>query len=290
MPEAEAEQPQNVVTNEQSDDGNQASLPVPDGVLETASGKWGSEAPAFLQGKNQAETLAAFNTLANTVNQLAQQRAAPQLQQVAQLPALPDPDLAVTDPAAYQQMQDQRTAGMIQQTIAQAAVPVLQQGNEAALGLARMDKANVEVFDKWEHEIHGIVGAVPGNIPRTKALYDQAAKIVRSNHMDELVEAKAKHMAQAMSEQAGSTAPTIYATGGNQTMTSEDDVWSLFDRSTMGKHLIKTLGKQNIVEQCKASDTPLRKYAEMAAASKATPDPTKPWIIHNESLGATSDE
>lgn len=99
----------------------------------------------------------------------------------------PDPDLAIRDPAAWQQQYDAYITARQQEQLAQVALPVMTTVAATARDLSRMDPEAGKVWQKYGPEIDALVAAIPV-WQRSKATYDQAAKIVRANHVNDLVQ------------------------------------------------------------------------------------------------------
>lgn len=276
MPEIESSgtpEPQNAETKLES----QPSTPPATG----ATDRFGEDA-GFLAGKSQAEAVAWVNNLVTEVQQLVatkQPAASPQPQrQIVQDAKLPDPDMALTDPAGYQrQLADYFTAQQ-QGTLAQAAVPVYAQLATMAREMSKNDSANKDVWSKWGAEVEQMVGNVPQHL-RTKELYDQAAVMVRGRHVDEIATEKAAAL-------AGAGTGLARAGGGSDVDTDDGDtdVWAKIEASPIGKAALNVAGKKGILAAIRnGAYKDLNDYATQASKSRAKVDPANPNIVRDYS-------
>lgn len=242
--------------------------------------RYGDDAPEYLRGKSPQETLAWVNNLVTEVQQLVanKQPAAPAQQQrtMTQDIKLPDPDLALTDPQAYQaQLTGYLNATQLA-TLSQAAAPVYAQLSTMAKEMSRNDASNKAIWDKWGSEVEQMVAGVPAHM-RTKELYDQAVIMVKGRHVDELATEKAATLAAAGTGLARSTAD-----GGADAESGDADVWSKIEATAMGAAALRVAGKKGILAAIRSGAyKDLDDYAAKVAKSTAKVDPSNPNVIRD---------
>lgn len=150
-----------------------------------------------MQGKTAAE-VAQMTTSLYQQNLALQQQPSPSSPQIAPPPsqaAAPDPNLIYSDPAAYQAQYDAYVRGITQtavQSQMQQYAPVVSQAAETARELSKLGSLS-DVWRRWEPEVEMQMQGIPSHL-RTKALYDQAAQIVKANHLDELASERAQQL------------------------------------------------------------------------------------------------
>ena len=249
---------------------------------------WGDDAPAYLRGKNRDQTLQFINQMAQGVQQLAAQQRQAAAQAAAanvRLPDMPDASKAYDDPEAWQQAVLQRARAESQLMLNQAAMPVLQQANETAKALSKLD--HKDVWDAYGHEIEATLSALPPNVPRSKQLYDEAVALVRGKHADEIADAKAQAIAERKLAEMGATASaTNTISTGQRTINTNDSVWNKFEQSDFGKNLLATVGKAGILRAVETAGWDLNEYAEQVAANKSSFHPNRKGVWNNKNLGA----
>ncbi len=277
MPENESSEAPPTPSGETPPTG-QASTPPATGATEF---RYGDDAPEYLRGKNQQETVAWVGNLVDEVKQMMAVRpqAAPQSAQVpmSQQIGMPDPDLAITDPKLYQQQLVGYMQASSNAQLAQYAAPILQQQASMAREMSKNDSANKAIFDKYHADIDAMVANTPAHM-RTKALYDEAVIHVKGKRFDELAAEKAASLASAGTGLARSGG----SDGESDTDDSAADVWTKIESSPMGKAALNVAGKKGILAAVRSGAyKSLEHYAEMASKSKARVDPANPSIIRD---------
>jgi hypothetical protein len=106
----------------------------------------------------------------------------------------PDPQLMYSDPAAYQNQLLNYQQQVMQQTMQQAAAPLFQGVAENAKWASQQDAKHRDVWSRYGHEIEAQMATIPAHL-RTKQMWDTAAKLVKSEHLDELVHERAQTLA-----------------------------------------------------------------------------------------------
>jgi len=229
------------------------------------------DAPQHLRGKTAKEIVEWSDTVTKGVQDLYAQNQQIQQQQAA--PPAPtealDADLILTNPEEYQRKMMERINLQQQMQLQQAAQPLINNQADTAKFMSQHDKKHEDTWTRWGHEVDQQVSQIAAT-HRTKALYDQAAELVRSKHIDELVDEKAQALASAgLGLDSGSN--FLGDTGFSEQ--AESDVWAKFEKSEMGRHQLKTLGKSKIMELCNSMDMNIEDYADSVAGNRATVDP-----------------
>ena len=253
------------------------STPAPVGPLETVEGKWGPNSHPLLAGKNVSETLDIVGKLTMAIQQ--QMAVAPQPEK--QMPQVTQPtiddNLLVTDPAEWRRQFAASVEQSTMQTMQAAAQPIFANQAATAEALAKGDPANKQVVEKWWTEVEQMVAPIPAHM-RSKALYDQAARMARANHVDEIATEKAAALANAGTGlEGGSTRPS-----GSPAVEGSDASWAKIASSPLGEKMIKQYGKAKVIETAKRMGTTLEKYADMIAGSQTRIDPEKPGTWYSE--------
>lgn len=246
--------------------------------------RYGDDAPAYLRGKSAKETVDFVTNLVSEAQQLiAQKQAAPQntqqrtMTQQTQL-ALPDPDMALTDPKGYQEKLTQYLHAHQEQTVAAYAAPILNQLAGTAKELSRQDAANKDVWSKWGTEIESMVANVPAHL-RTRELYDQAVVMVRGRHWQELAAEQNQRLAAAGT---GLARAGLADGGSDMEAVGDAALWEKIEATPMGAAAIKVAGKQGVMNAIRAGAyKSLEEYAAMAQKSKSKVDSANPNIVYN---------
>lgn len=160
----------------------------------------GAEAPAWARGKTGEEILAITNQFVEQVVRPA--APAP----VAQAPSVP----TALDPQGYVTGQDLLNAQ--QQAVSQFAPTLQRLAEQNALSTYRLvssDPKYAEVFKNYGPEVSQYLARLPRE-QWTVDIVEGAAKLVRADHVDELVRDGAQRLIQNME-------PTIRPTGGGAT-------------------------------------------------------------------------
>lgn len=107
--------------------------------------------------------------------------------------AAPDPELAYSNPTEYARQYDAYNAARMQQAMSAYAAPVLGQLSELARQQSR-NGAYADVWRRWEPEIELKLAGIPRE-SRTLPLYEQAAALVKADHLEELARERAEQLA-----------------------------------------------------------------------------------------------
>lgn len=238
----------------------------------------------MLRGRDAGETLDIVNRLVTAVQQQLQP---PQAQPLT-APTMHnansneiDDDLLVTNPGEWRRRLQAQQEQRQQQTIAQIAAPIAQQLASTSATLSRRDPANADVAEKWWAEVDALVAPIPAEM-RTQQLYDQAAKLVRSNHLDEIANERAQRLAAASTGVEGVTR----ITNPDGTVTTQDaggPAWDKIKSTPLGARMIERYGRAK-VEKAAAAFGGLDKYADMLSKSRTDFDPSHPSRMYSELL------
>ena len=248
------------------------------GPLEHSDAKWGDGAPALLKGKSIAETLDIVGKLTMALQQYA---AAPKTQEVVKMPEVVkqiDDNLLVTDPAEWRRQFAEGVNLQLGQTLAQAAAPIYSNIAATAETLAKADPVNKEVAEKWWAEVREMVTPIPEHM-RSQALYTQAAKMARANHIDEIASAKAAAIAGAGTGLEGGG---TRGADGAPPVEGNAAAWDKISKSAIGKKMLDQYGKAKVVATAKQMNMTLDKYADMVAGSRTAVDPEKPGTWYTD--------
>ena len=233
------------------------------------------DSPQHLRGKTAQEIVEWSDQVSDQVRTLYTQQTQAPAQPVAPQPTQAlDPDLILTNPEEYQRQMINTINAQQNANLAQAAQPIINAQADTARFMSQHDKSHEETWDRWSHDIDMQVANIPANL-RTKALYDQAAKIVKAEHIDEIVDERAQALASAGS---GLDTGSTFLGDQGEYQSHNSDEWEKFDQSSVGRHLMSTLGKRKIVEMCEAHNMTVSEYADMVAANKADIDPHRGTI------------
>lgn len=121
------------------------------------------------------------------------QQNAPSAQQPTQQPSVnpPHPDLYYENEQEYYRRLNEWQKQATQQQVQQLGQPVLQQNAQTARELSKRDPKLSDVWERYEPEVMKYIQNVPVQ-NRTKDAWDMAAKLVKADHMDEMVAQQAE--------------------------------------------------------------------------------------------------
>jgi hypothetical protein len=213
----------------------------------------------------------------NTVqNYVAQQTQAQQQQQSQQMQI--DPDQLYTDPNAVLQQMRGQIGQDVQQYVQSVGAPLYQSQAATAKQLSRNDPQHADTWKRWGSEIEGLMSKVPLAQQTSSEVWNQAAKIIQSQHLNEIIAERAKDMAATMGsiEQGGtSTAPGTAAASPDLQRIRESDYGK--------KHLEGYTDNEitNIVS--KTGDT-LKQFADYCEGTNVIYHPKKPGELINRDL------
>lgn len=210
-----------------------------------------------------------YNQLANQVQTYVQSVNQPQHQPQAQDLG----DLWLTDPARAQQLLTQSIMGQVQQYGQQAFGPVYQGQASLARSNSQNDLRLKPIWDKYGKEIDRLMANVPPQNKINKEVWDQAAKLIKSNHVDEIAAERAKELAT----QFGMTET------GQRTVASLPEAQSSaiqkIRESDYGKR-IEYLSDAQIMDAAKKMGNSIEEYADMVTSTHVISHPKKPgeWV------------
>ena len=283
--------------NENEEQSQQESTPAQEPSTEQPSGqeteqfKFSSAAPSYLQGKNEQEAIDLVANLVKTATNMANNQSMQQTQtqtsvqdpiQQTQV-GLPDPDLMLTDSEAYQRQLVAALTAQQQQNLAVQAQPIFNAQAETALFMSKSDKALTEVWESYGPEIEMQVAQIPTHL-RTKAIYDQAAKLVKGNHVDEIAEKQAQIKYDAMLN-ANPGVESANSSGGfvDANLNAGSNAWDKISQSEIGRAQLNLMDKRTLLGMIEGGGDTLESYAEKVASSTARYDAQR-GIIHNHDM------
>lgn len=160
-----------------------------DGVAEWAVGKTADEI---------------LDIASRAVGHIQAQSVAPSYTPNVQIPQAPDPELAYRDPIAYAREYDAYSRQRVQAEMQLGAAPVFGQLAAMAKNASKAGK-HADIWRRWEPEIELKLAGIPAN-QRTIELYDQAAGMVKADHVEEIARERAEKLMQSQgsaTERAG---------------------------------------------------------------------------------------
>lgn len=190
-----------------------------------------------------------------------------------------DDDLLVTNPGEWRRRFAAQQQNAMNATVASVAAPFAAQLAGTVATLAKRDPANADVAERWWGEVEAIVAPIPEHM-RTEALYSQAAKIARSNHVDEIANERAQRLAASGSGVEGVTR-VANADGTVSTVDAAGPVWDKIKATPLGARQIERYGRAKVEAAAKAMGG-LDKYAAMLEGSRTEFDPSHPSRMYSE--------
>lgn len=156
----------------------------------------GDRYAAWMRGRTADEVAEAAQNLYDELTRLSSQppSSAPEPTNMSTPGALqpPDPQLIYTDAARYQRELIAYQNALYQQQFAAQASPIAARLAETDKQLSRNGRY-ADVWKRWESEIEAKLAGIPIE-QRNLALYDQAAQLVRADHIDELAQERAEQL------------------------------------------------------------------------------------------------
>lgn len=152
-----------------------------------------------MQGKTAEEVAATTQNLYTEYTRLASQPPPPvppaPTEMSNQPQGAPDPNLMYTNPAEYQrQLVAYQNAGWSQQ-FNDTATAVQYRMAETDKMLSQQGKYK-DVWSKWGPEVELKLAQIPAHL-RTLAIYDQAAQLVRADHLEEIIAERSESFSAA---------------------------------------------------------------------------------------------
>lgn len=218
-------------------------------------------------------------------NQMAQQPPQYQAYQqpvTAQQPPASNPDLWFTDPATAEANLRQQLSQAVQQYVQQQAMPIIQNSTEVAKHLSMQDPQMKDAWKRYGKEIESLVNSpqISPQFRASKAVWDQAASLVMSRHLDELVDERAAKKAAEMQSTATEEGTLKTAT---KLDASKSDAIERIRSSDYGKQLLDKYGTQGLLNTCEKAGWSLDQYATMVENTSVVRHPDKPdeWTNPN---------
>jgi len=221
-----------------------------------------------------------YNQLASQVQNYVQSLNQQQRQQQS-IPNVSDQDLSdlwLTDPARAQAMLTQSIMGQVQQYGNQAFQPVYQGQASLARANSQNDLRLKDIWDKYGREIDNLMSKVPPQNKISKDVWDQAAKLIKSNHVDDIVNERAQEMLARLpqTETGQSTRASLPET--------QSSAIEKIRSSDYGKNHLDYLSDAQLIEQAKKMGNTIEEYAAMVESTRVVANPKKPGEWRNEGL------
>lgn len=219
-----------------------------------------------------------YQNLRQAVQTYAQQQLAQQQQQSVPQPQTQlDPDLVVTDPATWQKSLQEQLNQQIARAAQQYATPIQSNIATLARNASATNPKYKEVYDRWGSEIDRYAND-PSIHPSQKAnaaFWDGLAKIVKADHVDELVQEKAKkHLKNMPAVESGGNV------GGIPVSPEESKGMDAIAKTPYGKQLIANHGKRAVLNVCEKRGITLDQFAKECENTNITRNPHNPseWV------------
>lgn len=186
-----------------------------------------------------------------------------------------DPDLWLTDPAKAQALMQQQTMAQVQQYVNSAGQPLLVGQASTARATSQSDPSNKEIWQKYGHEVETLMSRVPLTQRTQKEMWDQAVKMVRSEHVEEISQERALTIAANMPHsETGST-------GGSPGVTkATSGAIQKIRESEYGKSHLDGYSDAHLIETAKKMGDTIDQYANMITSTHIISHPKKPgeWV------------
>lgn len=235
-----------------------------DGVPQWAVGKTADEVLAIA-----SQAVGAMSSYTPQAQPSATYAPSPQNAQPGQI-AAPDPELAYSNPSEWARQAQAYNEQMMTQRLQAASAPIAQQLAETARELSRSGQYR-SVWERWEPEIEIKLAGIP-LASRNKALYDQAAQLVRADHIEELARERAEKIAQ----NAGAGTERAGAMAGAEPRISDDPLTKAFESGHPFFQQAKANGTtpDAIRRFCEQTGTSVEDYIANATRGNVVTSPT----------------
>jgi len=200
-----------------------------------------------------------FQQLRQAVAQYAQSELAKQNQPVT--PKTPDfdPDDVVTNPQGFVQHLQGMTQQQIQQALNQMGAPVVQSLTALARNAVSQDTKYRQVFERWENEIEQEAARYPNANKHDVRFWQQIAKNVKSEHVDELAQELAtKKIANMPKVETGQTSTGEFLSKA-ETSTMEKIKDTAWGKEFFGSH---EGAARKVTDMCSKTGRTLEQFYE----------------------------
>lgn len=143
---------------------------------------------------------------------LAQQQPVQPQYQPQQVPQMPDFQLAYSDPPEYARRKAAYDEFMFDSRLQQQAAPFVTGLAQNARALSQMDPKWADVWKKYGHEIDLQANQLPPQM-RSKDAYDLIAKVIKADHVEELLTAAREEERSKYMTGTGTVSPGAVANG-----------------------------------------------------------------------------
>jgi hypothetical protein len=163
-------------------------------------------------------------------------------------------------PEQYQQQMIAYQQHVMQQTMQQAAQPLIQGQAEQAKWSSQNDPRWKDIWSKYGHEIEAQMAGIHITQRTNKQLWDTAAQLVKSNHIDELVHERAQTLASQGGFGTVSGAPTAGIPQGGGFADPVSELFSNTEHPEVVRMKEGGVGPQEIREYLARTGQDPRKY------------------------------
>jgi hypothetical protein len=186
-----------------------------------------------------------------------------------------------TDPAKFVANLQQHLGTSYGQALVSALAPIYGSAAETAKELSQGDPKLKDVWDKYSEEIDSLASSpsISPALRTNKRFWDKTAELVRSNHFDDFVAAKASEMQASL---AGTSLEG--GSGGVRGSPADDanaDSWKLIEGNDYGRMLIERYGRAGVRENATKLGIPLDRYAKMVSETNVVRDP-RGWTYNRD--------
>lgn len=236
--------------------------------------------PAHLRGKGVKDLIehtqrleaalaqASWQTPPQTSSQPQYQAPQPQLQPQATPVAPPDYSLAYSEPERFAREYDAYNQRVLDARLNQYAAPILNSNAQNARALSRSDPSLKDAWDFYAHEIDALMMNVAPQFKLSKDIWDQAARLALSNHIDEVAQRRAESLAanRPMTERSQYDAPNSPGTSFNG-----DEIDALWTEDLDYIKWARNAGtsKNDMREAARKMGYSMKEYADMIRKSNA---------------------
>ena len=232
-----------------------------------------------LAGRTEEEVIDEYNKLVAGYQTLAQQVQQQQQQQMQQPEITAD---MLDNPEEYARQLKAQITQEVMQSVGQAAQPLFQGQDKTAKALSQQNPKNEIVYKRWGAEVDRMVANVP-LAQRTVELYDRAADMVRGQHTDEIIKEEVQRQL-ASSGGGGDSLASANGVAGDKLPSEDVSAFEKLEKTSYGKHLLKTQTKQDILKYVNARGMTLDAYVEQVSKTNARIDPGNPAALRNEKV------
>jgi len=189
-----------------------------------------------------------------------------------------DPDLWLTDAQKAESNLEARLQRQWNQQAAAVAQPIYQGQASLAKSGSQNDPRYKDVWTKYGREVESLMANVPASNAINKEVWDQAAKLIRSNHIDEIAAEKAQNYMKNMAN-----TETGQRTSASLPQAQVSAIQKIRE-SDYGKSHLDYLSDAALIKQAGKMGNTINEYADMVASTHVISHPKKPGEWVNQGL------